>query len=124
MPEGKIGVPEEPISLEGDDLKPEPLAGDHPSLIRGPSQMKAFGSKMAMAERKTTFNRQLNVNGTGATRFRMFHAKIAAAALEHMETQINTWLDGENIEVKQVGHVVGILEGKTQEPNLFVMVWY
>ena len=73
---------------------------------------------------KSAFKRDLNVTGHGATRCRLFRTRIAAAALDFMEHQINQWLDAENIEVKQVGHVIGVMEGKTPEPNLIVMVWF
>jgi len=64
------------------------------------------------------------VTGQGATRCRIFHSKIAAAPLENMEQAINEWLDSEKIEVKNVGHVIGTMEGKRPEPNVIVMVWY
>ena len=41
-----------------------------------------------------------------------------------MQRQINEWLDSDEIEVKQVGHLIGTMEGKRPEPNLRVMIWY
>jgi hypothetical protein len=76
------------------------------------------------AGRKTEFKRPMNLTGNGATRCRMFHCKVAESSMEHMENQINDWLDSQEIEVKQVGHVVGMMEGKHTEPNVIVMVWY
>ncbi len=73
---------------------------------------------------KQEFKRQLNFTGAGATRCRIFNAKISEGPLLHMEGMINEWLDGEEIEVKHVGHVIGIMEAKRSEPNLLVMVWY
>ena len=46
------------------------------------------------------------------------------AAIEHMAEQINSWLDGDQIEVKHVNEVVGVMEGKKPEPNVIVTVWY
>ena len=54
----------------------------------------------------------------------MFHCKISAPSMEHMEGQINEWLDGHDVEVKFVTQVVGVLEGKMSEPNLIVTLWY
>jgi hypothetical protein len=54
----------------------------------------------------------------------VFRSRIAAAALDFMENQVNQWLDSEKIEIKHVGHVIGVMEGKTPEPNVIVMVWY
>lgn len=110
---------EEPISLVPDDegISLEDSGETHHSV-------KAFGARGLGVEKKSNFKRALNMSGTGATRCRMFHSRIAQAPLEYMEKQINDWLDGELIEVKHVGHVIGTLEGKTPEPNVIVMVWY
>ena len=106
---------DEPISLVEETAE---------SKIR-PQARKTFGASAAeRVERKTDFKRPMNMTGQGATRCRMFHSKIALASLENMETQINTWVDDEEIEVKHVGHVIGIMEGKRSEPNMLVMVWY
>jgi hypothetical protein len=86
--------------------------------------VRAIGGGGMLGDKKATFKRSLNVDGQGATRCRMFRSRIAAASLEHMEKQINDWLDGDKIEIKHVGHVIGVVEGKTPEPNLLVMVWY
>ncbi len=112
---------EEPIHIEGDD---EPL-----SLVSGGSEATSEGINlkvMGIAEgaAATKFTRPLNTNGTGATRFRMFHSKISIAPLENLEHSINEWIDGGKIEVKHVDHLIGTMEGKRPEPNLLVMVWY
>ena len=41
-----------------------------------------------------------------------------------MQESINEWIDGDKIEVKEVGHLIGVMEGKTPEPNMIIMVWY
>ncbi len=87
------------------------------------SAAKVIKSSMEAA-RKAQFKRPLNFNGQGATRCRLFHCKVAESSMEYMENQINDWLDSEQVEVKQVGHVVGMMEGKHSEPNVIVMVWY
>ncbi len=113
MAEETIPVPEEePISIEGGD--------------EGVTAVRAIGAARSAgaAQSKSTFKRPLNVNGQGATRCRVFRSRIAAAALDFMENQVNQWLDSEKIEIKHVGHVIGVMEGKTPEPNVIVMVWY
>ncbi len=74
--------------------------------------------------RKSEYKRKLNLTGQGATRCRIFHARIAQEALDNMQTRINEWLDSDEIEVKDIGHVVGTMEGKTPKPNLVITVWY
>jgi len=106
---------EEPISL----VDVEEVAGERSSSVR------AIGAAAAGARpARKTYQRALNLTGQGATRCRVFHSKISVAALHIMEEQINDWLDGEQIEVKQVGHLVGTLTGKTAEENVIVLVWY
>ena len=122
---------EEPIRL---DSEPEAAPAEGPlgesiSLVEGEqpeggAQLRAFGAGVKGVGKKEQFQRGLNVTGQGATRCRVFHSKIAVSSLEFMENQINDWLDKENAEVKQVGHIIGIMEGKRPEPNLVVMVWY
>jgi len=115
---------DEPLSLTDDD---EPISlveeSDGPSDFSG-GTLKTFGAGSAETEKARDYRRALNTDGTGATRCRIFHSKIAIASLEFMESQINEWLDGDNIEVKQVGHIIGTMEGKRPEPNLLVLVWY
>ncbi len=107
---------DEPLTLI-DDEEVGTLAGD----------IKAFGgaaSKMGKAH-KDDFRRSVHRSESGATRCRIFHSKLASTSLEYMEGQINDWLDSsDDIDVKQVGHVIGDMTGKKTEPNLIVMVWY
>ena len=73
---------------------------------------------------KAEFRRALNLTGTGATRCRIFYAKVAPAPMDYMQKSINDWLDQEEVEVKFVSQVVGVLEGKRSEPNIIVTIWY
>jgi len=121
-----------PISLEPD--APEASGGAQPSRIRpsgggsgggiGASTKARFGAGLAQSVKHFDFKRPMNLNGTGATRCRVFHSKIAEAPLQVMENHINEWIDAEEIEVKHVGHVVGAMQGKSTEPNIIVIIWY
>lgn len=106
----------EPISL-GDD-EPLGLEGGE-----GSTAVKAFGAQKSAAH-TGAFSRPLNLTGTGATRCRVFYSKISPPSLEYMENQINQWIDGDKIEVKHIGHLIGGMEGKTVVPNVIVVVWY
>lgn len=121
---------DQPISLEGQDDGPIKLddEDDEPIALEetegtGATKVKMLGAREALA-RKAEFKRPLNLNGTGATRFRMFRTKLAIASLEALEDQINEWLDSQEVEVKHVAQVIGTVQGKTPEPNLIVTVWY
>ena len=112
---------DEPISLDSDEEPISLVASSGDSESEGLA-LKTIGAAANVAE--TKFTRPVNADGTGATRFRIFHSKISPAPLENLEHSINEWIDGDKIEIKQVGHLIGTMEGKRPEPNLLVMVWY
>lgn len=107
---------EAPLATEADD-------GERVSFSPG-SRIGGFSGQVAVTERKSDFKRPMNMPGTGATRVKLFHCKIASKSMENMEDAINEWLDDNEVEVKQVGHVIGTLEGKKPEPNVIVMIWH
>jgi len=112
-----IPVPPEPAEQEE-----EVIALVEPGESDGESKVRAIGAALQAREQK--YERPLNLTGQGATRCRIFHSRIAEAPLEHMQQTINEWLDKEEIEIKHVSQVIGIMEGKTPEPNIIVTVWY
>jgi len=115
---------EEPVLLE----PPAPAADvDEPISLAetsGPSQVRMSKRFQDRAAAKADYKRQLNVTGAGATRCRVFHTKVSAAAIEMMQKQINDWLDSEEIEIKHVAQTMGIMKGKTDEENVIITVWY
>ena len=119
-----------PIPLGADDeepISPAPAEPEEPITLvesSGPSQVRMSKRFQDRAAAKTDYERPLNVTGAGATRCRVFHSKVSAAALEVMQGQINTWLDREEIEIKQVSQTMGILKGKVDEENVIITVWY
>jgi len=120
---------EEPIRLDDEDAPIRLDDGEEPiSLVDSNGSdsdglaLKTIGAAANVKE--TKFTRPLNADGSGATRFRIFHSKISLAPLENLEHSINEWIDGDKIEVKHVGQLIGTMEGKRPEPNLLVMVWY
>jgi hypothetical protein len=130
---------EGPISLESEaEEAPEPSSAANkdeeeerwtlvePSEVASDaSSFTALGSAQK-ADYEEQFDRSPNKTGEGAVRCRVFHSKIQETGLEFMQDQINQWLDAHpEIEVKQVGHMVGEFSGKSShEPNVIVMVWY
>ena len=111
-----------PLPLEEEDLEPISLA--EPADQGSGSKIHAFGAGLGAGVAAKEFNRPLNVTGAGATRCRVFTSKFTVASLDHMAETINAWLDAEQIEVKAVNSVNGVLEGKKAEPALIVTVWY
>lgn len=109
---------EEPLSLDVDDKPGSAAPG-------GPSKIQTFGAASTIGKRGTQqFKRPLNLSGFGATRCRIFNSKVTIASLDHLVNSINEWLDSDQIEVKYVNQLIGIVEGKVPEPNMIVTVWY
>jgi len=76
------------------------------------------------ADADSRYKRQPNATGTGGVRAKTFVAKLRLDAIEHLDHQINEWLEQHpNYEVKSVATVVGELTGKIKEPALFMTVF-
>ncbi len=113
----------QPVPVPVPEPEPDPIALVDNFDEAAPTKRKAFGTGTG-SQHKEDFKRGLNLDGTGATRCRLFTSKIGLGQLTHMEEMINEWLDSESIEVKHVGHVMGTMEGKRAEENILVLVWY
>ena len=125
----ETSTPEEaPIPLDYDDLAPLSLADDEdasgPISGRSSTKIQAFGAGTDALIHQHQYQRTPSLTGTGAVRCKLFHSKITVAALEHMTSTINEWLDKDEIEVKHIGQVIGTMEGKKPEPNVIITVWY
>lgn len=71
------------------------------------------------------WNRTPDPDGKGAIRCRSFVAKLRMDAVEHMDEQINDWLDAHpNYSVKHVSSTVGVLKGKEKEDALFLTLFF
>jgi hypothetical protein len=133
VPPPKKPVEDEPIALveESEQFTMEPqspgesgvVTSIRPSGAAAGSAVRAIKSALEM-DKRTQYKRKAVNTGQGAIRCRVFHCKIAESSIQHMESQINSWLDDEDVDVKHVGHVVGAMEGKHTEPNIIVLIWY
>ncbi|MEM0913262.1 MAG: hypothetical protein AAGK09_01470 [Planctomycetota bacterium] len=88
----------------------------------------AKSSKIRMlTERKPHdehWDRTPNVTGKGAIHVKTFVTKLRLDAIEHMDEQVNNWLDAHpEYEVKFVSQSIGKLVGKNTEDALFMSVW-
>ncbi len=90
----------------------------------GSREIRTFGSTKKKDDQDSKYSRPLNVTGTGGVRCKTFVAKLRLDAIEHLDHQMNDWLDAHpNYEVKYVTTVVGELTGKIKEPALFMTVF-
>ncbi len=125
LPEGELPeIDPETIEIENEPIAQEPIAlVETETAGDGQSRIQAFSGSLGVVG-KTEYTRPLNLDGSGATRCKVYHSKIAEGPLAYMEKQINEWLDANEVEVKFVTQVVGVLEGKRAEANLIVTLWY
>ncbi len=70
------------------------------------------------------WNRTPDPESHSAIRCRSFVAKLRIDAVEHMDEQINEWLDAHpEYTIKHVVSTIGVLKGKEKEDALFVSVF-
>jgi hypothetical protein len=92
-------------------------------------EIRSFGSSAGSsigrsAHEDTHLTRQLLQQG-GATRCRVFHAKLNDGAISYCENQINEWTDANpEIVIKFMSTCIGVFEGKSTEPHLIITVFY
>ena len=123
-------TPEDDEGSDDDAIELEEV----PAQVQGPGDTDA--PRVAASAKVRTFHdmthvsahawkRKVNANGTGAIRVKSFIAKLRPESIEHMDEQVNQWLDEHpGYEVKHVSTAIGTLVGKNPEDALFVNVWY
>ncbi len=140
--------PREPTPLSDDDLLADaipieemdddeaPVASAKPSDVAEPDAIDLAdddGDETRSREIRTfdthkrhedRWKRRPVVTGQGSTHCRTFVSKLRLDAIEHLDEQINNWLDeNPEYEVKHSTVSVGILTGKLKEEAMFVTVW-
>lgn len=111
------GIDHELDPIEVGDLS---TAGMDPAELNS-TKITAFGVRKAHEDH---WNRTPNATGKGAIHVRTFVTKLRMDAIEHLDTQVNEWLDNHpEYEVKFVTTTVGTLFGKNKEDALFMNVW-
>ncbi|MEM6749488.1 MAG: hypothetical protein AAGA57_07265 [Planctomycetota bacterium] len=105
------------VRLDDDSLDPIEMA----SASNSSTRIHRFGER---DRRPDNWKRKSNKTGDGATHVKTFVAKLRMEAVEHLDKQVNQWLDeNPEYEVKFAQTTVGELRGKTLEPALFLTVW-
>ena len=121
--ETAIPIPHE----EGDDLDElapieadDVLGGDHDDNA-AKAKIRQFAQRKIHEEH---WNRTPNTTGAGAIHVKTFVTKLRLEAVEHLDEQVNQWLDAHpEYEVKFVTTTIGRLIGKNTEDALFMSVW-
>ncbi|MBN2445279.1 MAG: hypothetical protein JXO22_01020 [Phycisphaerae bacterium] len=71
------------------------------------------------------YRRPVNPDTRTATRCRTFHGKLNDASMNHLNRQINEWVDAnDDIQIKFVTSDIGIVEGKHADQHLILTVFY
>lgn len=106
-----------PIEL---DAEPEGEAEPGSSVVAS-SKIRTFDTHKPHVDH---WKRTPNVTGHGAIHVKTFVTKLRLDAIEHVDEQINNWLDNHpEYEVKFVSQTIGQLVGKRTEDALFISVW-
>lgn len=88
------------------------------------TQEKKITSLATKQRHEDKWSRTPNATGQGAIHIKTFVSKLRLDAIEHMDQQVNEWLDDHpEYEVKLVSTSVGVLTGKMKEDALFMSVW-
>lgn len=122
-------IPIEAVESQGqaaDEPQPLELAGEDKSGLSdtgGSTRVRVFSGPPSSAPEQR-WKRRSKLTGEGAVHVKTFVAKLRLDAIEHLDEQINDWLDQHpDYEVKFVTTAVGSLIGKVTEDALFVNVW-
>jgi len=112
------------IPITSDDEEVEDLAPielEESDSTTNPKEITSFGTK---AIRLDDWKRAPNKDGKGATHCKTFISKLRLDGIQHLDDQINEWLDEHpDYEVKFATSSVGLLVGKNPEQALFMTVW-
>ena len=112
-------VEEEPVEAVAEEVDSIDLTDIDPSAK--PRKIQSLDQHDHNAIR---WKRKPVMTGQGACHVRTFVTKLRLDAIDHLDEQINAWLDeNPEYEIKFVSTTVGILVGKVQEQALFVNVW-
>ena len=94
--------------------------GMDPAELRT-NKIKAFGVRKPHEDH---WQRTPNVTGQGAIHVKTFVTKLRLDAVDHLDTQVNEWLDNHpEYEVKFVTTTIGTLFGKNKEEAMFMNLW-
>jgi hypothetical protein len=91
------------------------------SSVVGSNKIRTFDTRKAHVDH---WKRTPNVTGSGAIHVKTFVTKLRLDAIDHLDEQINEWLDNHpEYEVKFVTQSIGKLVGKSTEDALFMSIW-
>lgn len=109
--------------------RPEAIEFDEDDAHESPqdsgtsSRIQAMGPQGGRHQERQ-WKRKPQPTGQGAVRVKTFVAKLRYEAIEHLDEQINEWLEQHpDCEVKFVTTAIGPLTSKLKEDALFVNVW-
>ncbi|MEZ6191282.1 MAG: hypothetical protein R3C45_08325 [Phycisphaerales bacterium] len=117
-----INAAEDNDSTDHDAEQLSPIELDAPSSnVIGSDKIRTFDTRKPHVDH---WKRTPNVTNAGAIHVKTFVTKLRLDAIEHLDQQINDWLDNHpEYEVKFVSQSIGKLVGKNTEDALFVSVW-
>jgi hypothetical protein len=121
---GGANAPAVPSFSRSGVIDPTPQEAGSLTMTSGITSFSGGAAAGGTEFRDDHLKRPVTLTGEGATRCRIFHARLNDGALHHMNVNINDWIDENEIEVKQAMSDVGLFAGKTTEQHLVVIIFY
>ena len=124
-----------PIPFDNDPNKPIPLdsaGGSESSVSHSPLDLggsRAVEIPKVEAPKQVVKKPTQSTVSTGSAErivgVRTFFTKLHPGAINFLDEQITKWLtENPDISIKRTNIVVGELQAKKTEPNIFITVWF
>ncbi len=105
---------------DAEGLTPIELDESHSSVV-GSTKIRTFDTRKPHIDH---WKRTPNITGSGAIHVKTFVTKLRLDAIDHLDEQINEWLDNHpEYEVKFTTQTIGKLVGKNTEDAMFTSIW-
>lgn len=121
-PAASVGVVAPENGVNGEEVAPVVAEAEAPAAA---PRKTAIAFDRPTAARLTNLQRPLDPASPFATRCRVFHCRLSDASVRNMEEQINEWVDSQDeVRIKFSTSSVGSVDGKSNDPHLFVTLFY
>jgi hypothetical protein len=105
---------------DAEELTPIELNEEASSVV-GSNKIRTFDTRKPHEDH---WKRTPNITGAGAIHVKTFVTKLRLDAINHLDDQINEWLDDHpEYEVKFTTQTIGKLVGKNTEDAMFTSIW-